>query len=165
MVTATSFLNLFAIVVPSSVFGGGVFEISGNRNSRWKESVGREAWWCCSTEADFLPGTLWIIPPIDESHQCGCMCVCVKIDTTFAICLAYFPAIFGFGCGRKGDGKVCFDGCWVLTYKKPNTVSNIFVLDQNRSFYYHPSCYLPILIWKCKIKVAKREQKNSIKMK
>ena len=114
MVTATSFLNLFAIVVPSSVFGGGVFEISGNRNSRWKESVGREAWWCCSTEADFLPGTLWIIPPIDESHQCGCMCVCVKIDTTFAICLAYFPAIFGVGYGRKGDGKcvLMVVECW-----------------------------------------------------
>ena len=105
MVTAISFfLNLFAIVVPSSVFGGGVFEISGNRNSRWKESVGCEACRCCSAEADFLPGTLWIILPIDESHQMR-VYACVKIDTTSAICLAYFPAIFGGVCGRKGDWK------------------------------------------------------------
>ena len=62
MVTATSFfLNLFAIVVPSSVFGGGVFEISGNRNSRL-ERVGRSFAKLgdvdVAAEADFLPGTL-----------------------------------------------------------------------------------------------------------
>ena len=164
MVTATSFfLNLFAIVVPSSVFGGGVFEISGNRNSRWKESrslvMSMLLRWSWLSSRDFVNHST------DRWKSSMRVYVCVKIDTTFAICLAYFPAIFGFGCGRKGDGKVCFDGCWVLTYKKPNTVSNIFILDQNRSFYYFPSCYLPILIWKCKIKVAKREQKNSIKMK
>ena len=40
--------------------------------------------------------------------------VCVKIDTTFAICLAYFPAIFGVGYGRKGDGKcvLMVVECW-----------------------------------------------------
>ena len=68
-------------------------------------------------DVDVAPLKLTFFPGLCESFYRSMkvinagVCVCVKIDTTFAICLAYFPAIFGFGCGRKGDGKVCFDGC------------------------------------------------------
>ena len=88
--------------------------------------------------------------------------VCVKIDTTFAICLAYFPAIFGVGYGRKGDGKcvLMVVECW---HTRSQIQYPIFSYLTKTGIYYIPSCYLlPILIWKCKIMVAKKEQ-NSIR--